>query len=298
MDNDGDTDYVLGNYGQNLNMVASEKEPLSIYAKDIDNNGSIDPLISRYWPDSLGVRKEFLYHPLQDIITQFSGIRKQYNSFGEYGEASVPDIFSRINMENVVKKQVILMKSSWIENLGNGKFTLHSLPLESQMAPVYGIQPMDMNGDGYIDLYMVGNDFGLEVQQGKADAMNGLTLINIKGTSFKSIPFTKSGFYVPGDGKSLVAINANKETYLLAGQNNSKLLAFRFKEKKYKNVLFQLNERYAIVYLKDGNKRKTEIYQGHSFHSQSSNFISINNQITKIDFFRKKGKLVRTWKSQ
>lgn len=298
MDNDGDTDYVLGNYGQNLNMIASEKEPLSIYAKDIDNNGSIDPLISRYWPDSLGVRKEFLYHPLQDIITQFSGIRKQYNSFGEYGEASVPDIFSRINMENVVKKQVILMKSSWIENLGNGKFTLHSLPLESQMAPVYGIQPMDMNGDGYMDLYMVGNDFGLEVQQGKADAMNGLTLINIKGTSFKSIPFTKSGFYVPGDGKSLVAINANKETYLLAGQNNSKLLAFRFKEKKYKNVLFQLNERYAIVYLKDGNKRKTEIYQGHSFHSQSSNFISINDQITKIDFFRKKGKLVRTWKSQ
>ena len=298
MDNDGDTDYVLGNFGENLNMIASEKEPLTIYAKDIDNNGSIDPLISRYWPDSLGVRKEYLYHPLQDVIAQFSGIRKQYNSFGEYGEASTSEIFSRLNMENVVKKQVILMKSSWIENLGNGKFTLHSLPLETQMAPIYAILPMDINADGYIDLNMVGNDYGLEVQQGKADALNGLTLINQKGFSFKSIPFTKSGFYVPGDGKSLVAINVNDKSYFLAGQNKNKLLAFGFTENRYKNVLFQLNERYAMIYLKNGNRRKTEIYYGHTFNSQSGNFIPINNQITKIEFFGKQGKLIRTWKNE
>ena len=53
-------------------------------------------------------------------------------------------------MEKVIKKQVILMKSSWMENLGNGKFAFHSLPLETQMAPVYGIYPMDINDDGYI----------------------------------------------------------------------------------------------------------------------------------------------------
>jgi hypothetical protein len=295
MDNDGDTDYALGNFGRNLNMIASEKEPLTIYAKDIDNNGSIDPLISRYWPDSLGVRKEFLYHPLQDVITQFSGIRKQYNSFGEYGEASVPDIFSRLNMEKVIKKQVILMKSSWMENLGNGKFAFHSLPLETQMAPVYGIYPMDINDDGYIDLNIVGNDYGLEVQQGKADALNGLTLLNSKGTTFKSIPFTKSGFYVPGDAKSLVAFNTINGTYLLAGQNNNKLLAFKLSEKKNKNVRYQINERYAIVHLNNGRQRKSEIYYGHTFNSQSANIISINDQISKIEFFGRLGKLIRTW---
>jgi hypothetical protein len=297
LDNDGDTDYVLGNYGENLNMVASKKEPLTIYAKDIDQNGSIDPLISRYWPDSLGKRKEFLYHPLQDVMTQFSGIRKQFNSFGEYGEADVPELFSRVDMEKALKKQVVTMKSCWMENLGKGKFKLHILPMEAQMAPIYAIHPVDVNSDGFMDLIMVGNDFGIEVQQGKADALNGLALLNQRGKSFKTLPFTKSGFFVPGNGKSLAAININSNPHFLAGQNNGKLLAFGFKEKKPKTVIFQKNESYALVHLKNGMKRKTEKYFGHSFFSQSTNYLLVTNEISKIDFFGKEGKLQRTWKN-
>lgn len=90
----------------------------------------------------------------------------------------------------------------------------------------------------------------------------------------------------------------NDKSYFLAGQNKNKLLAFGFTENRYKNVLFQLNERYAMIYLKNGNRRKTEIYYGHTFNSQSGNFIPINNQITKIEFFGKQGKLIRTWKNE
>jgi hypothetical protein len=297
-DNDGDTDYVVGNFGSNLNMVASEKEPLSIYAKDLDNNGSIDPLISRYWPDSLGVRKEYLYHPLQDVITQFSGIRKQYNSFGEYGAATASEIFSRLNMENVIKKQVVLMKSSWIENLGEGQFKMHSLPYIAQMAPIYAAVTTDLNNDGLLDINLVGNDYGIEVQQGKADALNGLTLINQKGPSFTSVPFTKSGFYVPGDGKSLTSIPVKNALYYLAGQNNDKLLAFRLNSPGNKMIPFLKNERHAIIYLKNGSKRKTESYFGHSFNSQSGNFIHVNNSMSKIAFYGKGGIKMRTWLNQ
>lgn len=268
-DNDGDTDYIVGNFGSNLNMVASEKEPLSIYAKDLDNNGSTDPLISRYWPDSLGVRYEYLYHPLQDVIGQFSGIRKQYNSFGEYGAATASDIFSRLNMENVIKKQVVLMKSSWIENLGSGQFNIHSLPLEAQMAPIYAAVATDLNNDGLLDINLVGNDFGIEVQQGKADALNGLTLINKKGSSFTSVPFTKSGFYVPGDGKSLTSIPVKNALYYLAGQNNDQLLAFRLNSEGNKMIPFLKNERYAIVYLKmELNAKQNPILDIHLILSQ------------------------------
>jgi len=298
MDNDGDTDYLVGNFGRNLNVVASEKEPLSIYAKDLDNNGSIDPLISRYWPDSLGVRKEYLYHPLQDVITQFTGIRKEYNSFGEYGEASVPDIFSRLNMENVLIKKVINMNSCWIKNEGYGKFTLHTLPLETQMAPVYGIFPADLNMDGFVDIYLIGNDFGIEVQQGKADALHGVTLLNKQGTSFSTLPFTKSGFYVPGDGKSLVALRVKDKPILMAGQNNNKLLAFTLTRNQNTLVPFQKEEKYAMVYLKNGTIRKMEAYTGHTFYSQSANFIPVNPLISRIDFFGSKGKLLRKWENK
>ncbi|HTE09947.1 MAG TPA: VCBS repeat-containing protein, partial [Chitinophagaceae bacterium] len=39
-DNDGDIDYIVGNLGRNSQYRASDQFPVSIYAKDFDNNGS------------------------------------------------------------------------------------------------------------------------------------------------------------------------------------------------------------------------------------------------------------------
>lgn len=190
------------------------------------------------------------------------------------------------------------MKSSWIENLGEGKFKMHSLPVEAQMAPIYAAVTTDVNNDGRLDINLVGNDFGIEVQQGKADALNGLTLINQKGTSFTTVPYTKSGFYVPGDGKSLTSISVKNTLYYLAGQNNNKLLAFRLNTEGNKMISFLKNEKHAIIYLKNGSKRKTESYLGHSFNSQSGNFIHVNTSISKIEFYGKGGIKKRTWLNQ
>ncbi|HEX5170777.1 MAG TPA: FG-GAP-like repeat-containing protein, partial [Cyclobacteriaceae bacterium] len=47
-DADGDVDYIVGNLGLNSVLQAFENKPVSIYAKDFDGNGSMDPIISRY----------------------------------------------------------------------------------------------------------------------------------------------------------------------------------------------------------------------------------------------------------
>jgi len=48
-DNDGDTDYVLGNLGLNTRYrEVSTEEPLCVYGKDFDKNGRIDPVICYY----------------------------------------------------------------------------------------------------------------------------------------------------------------------------------------------------------------------------------------------------------
>ena len=41
IDNDGDTDYVSGNFGENTYLKANMEMPISILAKDFDSNGSI-----------------------------------------------------------------------------------------------------------------------------------------------------------------------------------------------------------------------------------------------------------------
>ena len=40
------------------------------------------------------------------------------------------------------------------------------------------LKKFDVNQDGYDDLLMVGNDYGIEVNQGRMDALQGLVLIN------------------------------------------------------------------------------------------------------------------------
>ena len=105
LDNDGDSDYIVGNFGENSYLRASASEPITLTAKDFDSNGSIDPFISYYLRDSIGIRKNFIYHPMEDVIKQFTGIRKKYNSFGSFGEETMDEIFD----SNTLKKHLCIV---------------------------------------------------------------------------------------------------------------------------------------------------------------------------------------------
>ena len=47
-DQDGDTDYLMGNLGLNTQHKASVKYPTCVYGKDFDKNGVIDPIICHF----------------------------------------------------------------------------------------------------------------------------------------------------------------------------------------------------------------------------------------------------------
>lgn len=295
VDNDGDIDYIAGNVGENINFKASKEEPVRVYVKDLDANGTIDPLISFYLRDSLGTRKEYLYHPWQDVTKQYVGIRKRFNSFGEFGESTLPEMFPDGLLNDAEVKSLNYMKSAWIENLGNGKFKLHNLPVEAQMAPIYGIKALPLDDDEYIDLLMVGNDFGMEVQQGPADALNGLALKNTGDGNFVPVSLEKSHFFVPGDGKALVSLNSGKEQSLIvASQNKDSLKVFAPKgELKVKRVYMKTNEVKAVIRLENGSERLHENYWGDSFQSQSSRSFQIGTNVKGIRFFDNLGQQTR-----
>ena len=294
LDNDGDMDYVAGNFGENTYFQCSADQPIKIYGKDLDNNGSIDPLISCYWSDSLGTKREYIYHPLQDVIKQFTGIRKKYNSFAEFGETTVSEMFDEEEMKDAIILTTNWMKNAWIENLGNGQFQMHQLPLEAQVAPVYGILPTDVNADNYLDLLLVGNDFGIEVQQGRGDALNGLVLLNKEGNEFEAMPFEETRFFVPGDGKSLVQIAlADQSVIYLASQNNDVLKAFELQSDR--NIIrLSPNEVKAQITMQDGTTRLHEFYWGNTFQSQSSRILIQPDNFKEILFYDGKNQITRT----
>ncbi len=287
LDNDGDTDYIAGNLGKNSYFQAAMDTPVRVYAKDLDDNGMVDPLISYYLRDSVGTKKEYLYHPWQDVVKQFAGIRKKFNSFGEFGESTLPEMFSDGLLADAMVLTANYMLSSWIENLGDGKFKLHALPMEAQLAPTFGILPVDLDKDELLDLLIVGNDYGVEVQQGRADALSGLALRNMGDSGFEPVRLDDSHFFVPGDAKGLVTLGiADEKMLFLASQNNDSLRVFERTTSPVKALVpLQDTEVKARLYFIDGSHRVMEFYYGSTFMSQSGRFIQVVDNLRQIRFF-------------
>jgi enediyne biosynthesis protein E4 len=296
LDNDGDLDYIAGNFGRNINFQGSKEHPVRLYAKDLDDNGTIDPLISYYLRDSIGVKKEYLYHPWQDVTKQYVGIRKKFNSFGAFGESTLPEMFADGLLDDATVLTFNYMESSWIENLGNGSFKMHPLPLAAQYAPIYGILPQDMDHDGLVDIFLVGNDFGMEVQQGMADALVGVVLKNMGNGSFSALPLDKSHFFVPGDAKGLVSINVqNNQNLILATQNNGPLKVFAaIPDPLVRFATFAPHEINAKVTFANHTERVVEAYWGSSFNSQSSRSFKVTPTMQTITFYDRFGKVSRS----
>jgi hypothetical protein len=288
-DNDGDVDYIAGNLGENSFYRASEQYPVNIYGKDFDNNGGFDAITTVYLKDEKNERKEFTALNRDDISNQLPVLKKRFLSYKEFGKAGYHQLFSNEEKKGALQLTVNYSKSSFIKNIGNGKFEIYPLPELAQLAPVYGMVIDDFNNDGYLDVAMTGNDFGTEVSNGRYDAMNGLLLTGDGKGNFKPQTILQSGLFIPGDGKALVKMNHADGGYLLAAtQNRDYLKVF---EKKQVQGIVQLEpgDLEAFIHLKNSSVRKEEFYYGSSFLSQSSRFLLITNQVEKIEIRSTKG---------
>jgi hypothetical protein len=293
LDNDGDMDYVAGNFGLNQYFKCSSGEPLRIYAKDFDQNGAYDAFISCYFPDSSGKKHEYFFHSKDDMQKQLILIRRKFEHYADFGRATVQEVFTAEEMKDVQKLTANFMKSVWIENLGGGKFMLHDLPNEAQIAPAYGSQCMDVNQDGYNDIVMIGNDHGMETSQGKADAFNGLVLLNDGKKNFKPVSFEASGFFVPGDARALSTIRIHNQSYVVSTENRKPVGFFEYKISESVAVQLKKEETYAMIELPNKQKQKIEFSWGSSFMSQSSR-TWMKPYKSSVKIYNSKGNISRT----
>jgi hypothetical protein len=300
-DNDGDIDYAAGNLGLNSNFRASLTEPMIIYSKDLDNNGKLDPMVFCYLPAEDGTRKPFPMHTKDDLSSQLVSIRKKYPTYKSFGRASINELWSKQDRENAITMQANHLATSYIENKGNGHFSLKPLPVEAQVAPVYGMISKDVDEDGFLDLLLIGNDYGMEPGSGRHDAFSGLCLKGDGKGNFTAMTISKSGFFVNGDAKGLASIHtAKNEELLIATQNQDSLLAFskKINLKNETSKWISLNpDDFCVDILYDGNKKKrVELYWGSGFLSQSSRKIYIDKKAIKVvvtDFKGNKRELIK-----
>jgi hypothetical protein len=289
-DNDGDIDYIVGNLGRNSIYKASVDEPVTVYAKDFDGNGSFDPILCRYIQG-----KEYPVHPREALTGQIVSLRFALLRYAQYGGMGIHDVFSKEKLENSIVLQSTLFSSVYIQNNGANNFEIKPLPSASQFSPMFGTIITDLDEDGNLDVLAVGNSYSSEVLSGYYDAGIGNYLRGDGHGNFKEVPIIESGFFVDGDAKAMAKlISGDGRELLLITQNRDSLKVFTKPGKINKNtdsvVRLKSEDEYVIVELANGKKRKEELYSGSGYLSSSSRAIVKNKNMAKVTTRRRNNK--------
>lgn len=284
LDNDGDMDYIAGNCGMNGFLKPALQFPVRVFGKDFDNNGSFDAVFSTWLPSTTGGEiKEYPVAGREDFIREMSVMKEKFPNYSSYARTEMKNIFTEPALQGSLQLSANNFHSCWIENKGNMQFTLHPLPAQAQWAPVYGIVAADFNGDGNTDIALNGNEYSMAPALGRYDGLNGLVLQGDGKGNFLPLSILKSGFYVPGNGKAAAQLVLNGKLTLAAAQNSSSLKLFTSKSVNRKIIVLQATDVSAMVYLKNGQKRKEEFYYGSSFLSQSGRFIQLSPAVLSVE---------------
>jgi enediyne biosynthesis protein E4 len=216
MDGDGDMDLVIGNCGTNTQFHVNEKEPMNLYYKDFDNNGSIDPILCYYIG---GV--SYPAASRDDLTEQLPFVKKKFLEYKEYANATLQDIFTPDQLKDTGVLKAETMQTVYLENQVGKGFVQHALPLPAQYAPVYGIVLEDLNKDGKKDMLLAGNNTWTRIKFGRYSANHGVLLLGDGKGGFTYVPQQKSGLTLSGNARSLQLIHAGGSPKIIAGINDA-----------------------------------------------------------------------------
>ena len=223
LDGDGDEDYILGNMGLNYKYKASPDEPFTIYYNDFDLNGKNDIVLGYY-----NFGEEYPLRGLAYSSQQVPELARRFPTFQEFASHNLKEIYGEDLLNQSLKYKVEMFQSVCLENLGNGEFDIHELPVQAQVSSINGIIITDVDKDGKKDLIIAGNMYGSEIETPRNDAGVGLFLKGKGDCSFQAIPMWKSGLSLPYDVKELKKIKLKEGTGVLVGVNDGPVRIVKF----------------------------------------------------------------------
>jgi hypothetical protein len=227
VDQDGDTDFVLGNLGINSRLKASNEQPAELYVHDYDANGSVEQIITCYAEDG----KSYPMVLKADLQKRLPMVKKKFVKFSDYAGKGIKEVFTAEELQGATIKKVNNPHTSILLNNGNAKFDLQPLPVEAQFSPVYGIQAIDYNEDGMTDLLLTGNFYEVLPEIGRYDANYGLILKGTGQGKFEAVLSKDSGFFVKGQVRAIREIRgANNQQLLILAKNNDSVQVYAYKK--------------------------------------------------------------------
>jgi hypothetical protein len=198
----------------NNQFRASVREPLTLYARDFDSNGIVDPVLSYYIRDTA-----YPVYSRDDLMDQLPYLKKRFPEYHDYARAAVADIFGD-QLKQAKVYEAGQLATLYFHNTGHGAFGLRSLPQDVQLSPTYAICAEDLNHDGHPDLVLGGNNAWTRIKFGRYWANHGLVLINDGKGNFSAMPQWESALHFRGDVRSMEFVHGKGRVQLLVGMND------------------------------------------------------------------------------
>ncbi len=239
-DKDGDLDLVAGNLGKNHLFHHGGTDAIKIFAGDFDGNGGIDVFPAARFAGSDGQLGLYPYFQRQEMEKQLPKLKKLFPAHRDLGEVGAEDFIAKLGGADSLSVTADFLSSVVLLNDGTGVFEVSVLPREAQLAPLYGMRAVDVNGDEHLDLLLTGNDYGTENRMGRYDALHGLVLLGDGRGGYQPVDYAQGGLSVPGDAKSMIEVLlANGQLVYVSGTNSGPVRAFaktQDDDVKYKRV--------------------------------------------------------------
>ncbi|WP_396636694.1 CRTAC1 family protein [Maribacter sp. R77961] len=218
IDEDGDTDYLLGNWGDNSKFQASTDHPMRMYYGDFDANGATETIVTIFKNDA--------YYPLDglnELAGQMVSLRKKFTSYASFGGKNITEILDKKTIAAAKVLDIAVLKSGYLSN-DNGLFSFIPFNFELQTAPITDFLVFDFDNNGKDEVLVGGNYFGVKPFHGRYDSFPGaliktnkdITLGNTLGLDFMS----KSV-------RHLNILEFNDASYLLVTMNNADAQVYR-----------------------------------------------------------------------
>ena len=222
LDNDGDMDLVTTNYGLNTKYKANKTKPELLYYSDFDQSGENNIVEAKYEGDAIVPRRGF---SCSQLAMPF--LKDKLKTFHNFASSNLETIYSPSGLAKSKKHEVNTLEHTVLMNEGN-HFKLINLPRESQIAPSFGTELVDINDDGILDIIMAHNFFSPQRETGRMDGGLSLALKGNGDCTYTPLPHSVSGISISGDTRKVSAIDLDGDGIkeIAFAQNNGPMIIY------------------------------------------------------------------------
>ncbi|MFY0688131.1 MAG: VCBS repeat-containing protein [Cyclobacteriaceae bacterium] len=280
---DGKLEYLLGNLSGNNAYNGIGSSELTMTAKDFDQNGSVDLLMSRQYIDG--------HYPTSSrdaFLGQLPYLKTRFSSYQSYAETTADQIFSEKEWLESTHHKVDILANSLLTFDDSLNHQLEALSPVNQISPLFGGVTLDLNNDGKEEALVSGNWYSVNVNNGPFTGSTGALISENNGQRVTQRGH-EIGISLRGDRKALSRITLANNLVGLISTVNDGAASVHLLKKEVQTLSFQPNEFKAIIQLNDGHQLIKECYYGSGYLSQSSRHLTLPENSQKIEFISYSG---------